>query len=412
MELYWGSGTRMKDIVVHFLPAEAGDCSVLEFDNKECIIIDCGYKSTYYNELKPLLIALKNKGCKVTLLIITHIDQDHIEGAVELISENGDASNPRIIEIENIWFNGFANTIFANEIYDRHKKIQLSDMQRSKIKHVNGQLEMQTASMSGNISANHSKRFEKLCLLHGYKMNNQFRQEVAKRCCENATDVFGDTKNIGDARLTVLAPDVSSINKLAKRFHIELIKMFGKDYSMPVDEDFSYIFEKFGMFIYDSDDIPVNISASRKELEGWVGTSNLAKMNDINKASIVVKIEYKGYALLFTGDSDSDDWEEFLEDEYELIKISHHGTLKPNQKIIERSVAVHTLISTNGMRGNHPENDLIARLILNGNDKIYFNYSVKQKNMLLQEQEKYDFQAFFEKREIELGEDNNERIHS
>lgn len=41
----------MKNCNIHFLPAKAGDCFVLEFSNRECIIIDCGFKSTYKKEL-------------------------------------------------------------------------------------------------------------------------------------------------------------------------------------------------------------------------------------------------------------------------------------------------------------------------------------------------------------------------
>ena len=74
----------MKNCIFHFLPAKAGDCFVLEFSNKDCIIIDCGFSSTYQNELKPLLLQLKSKGCKVILLLIIHPDKDHIKGAIEL----------------------------------------------------------------------------------------------------------------------------------------------------------------------------------------------------------------------------------------------------------------------------------------------------------------------------------------
>lgn len=44
----------MKNAIIHFLPAKAGDCIVIEFFNKECIIMDCGFKSTYEEELRPL----------------------------------------------------------------------------------------------------------------------------------------------------------------------------------------------------------------------------------------------------------------------------------------------------------------------------------------------------------------------
>ena len=41
---------------IHILPANAGDCFLIEFNNNECILIYTGFKETYYNYLKPLLI--------------------------------------------------------------------------------------------------------------------------------------------------------------------------------------------------------------------------------------------------------------------------------------------------------------------------------------------------------------------
>ena len=40
-----------KTCIVHFLPAKSGDCFVLEFDNKQCILIDCGYSNTYKEDM-------------------------------------------------------------------------------------------------------------------------------------------------------------------------------------------------------------------------------------------------------------------------------------------------------------------------------------------------------------------------
>ena len=110
---------------IHILPANAGDCFLIEFNNNECILIDTGFKETYYNYLKPLLIELKKIGKKITLLVITHIDKDHIGGAKRLLEENGDYTNPNIIKIENIWFNGFKNLVFQKKLSNNINQRQL-----------------------------------------------------------------------------------------------------------------------------------------------------------------------------------------------------------------------------------------------------------------------------------------------
>ena len=49
---------------IHFIKAMSGDSFLLEFSDKNCILIDCGYRSTYETELKPLLCELHSKGCR------------------------------------------------------------------------------------------------------------------------------------------------------------------------------------------------------------------------------------------------------------------------------------------------------------------------------------------------------------
>jgi len=86
-----------------------------------------------------------------------------------------------------------------------------------------------------------------------------------------------------------------------------------------------------------------------------------------------------------------------------MIKISHHGTTKPNIRLLEKATGKTILISTDGGRQNrHPDNDLLARAILNGNKTIYFNYDIRQKPELMDMQEKYGYSAMFGHREIRL----------
>ena len=152
----------MKSCKIHFLPALAGDCFVLEFISRECIIVDCGYKSTFKKELKPLLLELKNKGCKVTLLLITHTDKDHIEGAIEFIKDNGNSTSPNIIQVESIWYNGIINTLSFNPEIEKRSH-DSSSIQQQKTNHLLADLLSQLPDRSGDISANNCLSFEEIC---------------------------------------------------------------------------------------------------------------------------------------------------------------------------------------------------------------------------------------------------------
>ncbi|MHB8125311.1 MAG: ComEC/Rec2 family competence protein [Desulfitobacteriaceae bacterium] len=393
----------MGNCIVHFLPAKAGDCFVVEFDNGECILVDCGYKSTYETELKPLLTQLKHKGCRVILMLITHIDQDHIEGAIAFLRENGPAYAPHIIKVENIWFNGFFNTLFMRDEFQERKRAVIGDLQKKRMNMVLGQLSMQINGNIGPISAAHSRSFEELCAQNGYRLNAQFVDRVVKRSADNRTHLVDHSIKIGECRLIVLSPNEASLDRLAHKLNIEMIRNFGVRYELSAHAEFAALFERLMELQIEPGGFEEYISALEPRLERWIGTSTLAQMNEVNNACIVIEIEYKGLRLLFTGDSDSDSWAEFLTDEYDMIKISHHGTTKPNIKLLEKAKGKTILISTDGGRQNrHPENDLLARTILNGNKTIYFNYDIKQKQELLIMQEEYGYSAMFGHREIRL----------
>lgn len=386
---------------VHFLPAKAGDCFVLELDNNDCILIDGGYASTYEQELKPLLLRLKDKGCRIVLMIITHIDQDHIEGAIRLLRENGAKDNPQIIPIENIWFNGFFNTLatlpqFAGRYVDALPPNILDQKNR-----VLRDIQMQLPGEDGPISAQHSKCFEELCAENGYLLNCQFPNDTVLCTSKTRKEVLQNGIQLGDCKIYVLGPAEAQLKRLAHELDISLVKLFGCDYRL--NEEFRKFFEVL-MKLYQKPQ-PENqeVAAVGAQLESWIGTSTMSPMNVVNCASIVVEIEYKGSSMLFTGDSESESWANLLAPHYQLIKLSHHGTAKPNLALLENTTGDRLLISTNGGSHNrHPEDELLARAILKNNRSLYFNYKIARHKQLLTLQEEYGFNPIFEEEEIIL----------
>jgi|Wag4MinimDraft_13_1082653.scaffolds.fasta_scaffold00687_4 beta-lactamase superfamily II metal-dependent hydrolase len=389
--------------ILHFIPALGGDCILIEFDNKECILIDSGYKSTYEQELKPLLLKLSKSGYKIKLFIVTHIDSDHLSGAIQLLEENGEYNNPQIIEINNIWYNGFFSTLFSNNVFEHHKVNTISKNQNKKMKVIQGQLEMQINKEEPLISAKQSKCFELLCANLGYPINHQFQRQIVRRK-QNDSEMLNDNiVNLGDFVITVLSPNDFLIDKLAHEFNIELIKMFGKNYKINKNSTFWDLYEKL-MILKMEEPTKTNtlIGTESEEIESWLGTSTMAPMNYVNQASIVVQIEYKDIKMLFTGDSDSDLWGKYLDSYYDIIKISHHGTLKPNVSIIQETKGNHVLVSTNGKKYGHPEKDLIANLALGDFKKLHFNYDLDIKDTLIKNQDKYNYEAIFKCKKIYL----------
>src|ERR1700735_2728750 len=89
---------------IEMLPAREGDCLWLRYgDSKNIkqILIDGGRAATA-KIVKKRLAALPLKAREFELLIITHVDRDHIEGILNIIED------PRSgVKFKDIWFNGY-----------------------------------------------------------------------------------------------------------------------------------------------------------------------------------------------------------------------------------------------------------------------------------------------------------------
>ena len=392
----------MSSCSIHFLRALSGDCFVLEFKTKECIIIDCGYKSTYKKELKPLLLELKNKGCKVTLLLITHTDKDHIEGAIEFIRENGYSSSPNIIQVENIWYNGVINTLLFNPEIEKRSQ-NLSSIQQQTIINLLANLLSQLPDQSGDISAKNCLSFEEICFRNGYSINSCFHDRIVQRTYNSYSEKRNSSIRIGECMITVLSPSLDEIKKLSNTLHYEMLKTLGKDYAISNDSRFVKLCELILELQTNKVNSEENISSNAGKIERWIGSSSLSEMNPINKASIVIEIQFEDLKMLFTGDSESELWYNLLDNVYDVIKISHHGTTKPNIKMIDSTKANIALISTDGSVNNrHPEKDTLAQIIRAGYKNIYFNYDHPFKSELIDNQAQYDYRVFFNQESIEL----------
>lgn len=386
--------SKSKVCKIHFVKAMSGDSLIIELGEGHCIMIDCGYKSTYKKELRPLLQKLHNEGCRIDLLVITHMDEDHIGGAISLIEENGDSREAKIIEIDNIWFNGIFDLCCYNGFLSSHLVEKLSEIDQSKIEYLMGKFLRTIRTEDGFVSTKHAEAFELLCRKYHYDVNT---------VAQNGLIMDGDKMNIGEWDISVLSPGEKEVESFAKWIDRILISNVGRNYKLEKDDFINFI-EKMVVATTEDDEGTGGreyISACKADIESWIGTSTLAKMNEVNRMSIVMQIECDEISMLFTGDSESEDWVEKAKSRYDLVKLSHHGTTKPNIALLQNIDTDKIMISTNGKR-NHPENDILARILHKGIGNIYFNYDIRQKEQLLSCQSKYKCSVYFDKNEIEI----------
>jgi glyoxylase-like metal-dependent hydrolase (beta-lactamase superfamily II) len=90
---------------VEMLPAQQGDALWIEYGSTggsvHRILIDGGTPPTYH-VLKRRIMGLSDKDRIFELLIVTHIDTDHIGGALKLLADRSLG-----VTFRDVWFNDF-----------------------------------------------------------------------------------------------------------------------------------------------------------------------------------------------------------------------------------------------------------------------------------------------------------------
>jgi beta-lactamase superfamily II metal-dependent hydrolase len=119
------------------LPADYGDALWLEYgdDPKKprVVVIDGGPSRTYESALRPRIEdhrARTGGTPEVELLVVTHIDNDHIVGPLALLDD--DRLDVRIGEV---WFNGWDQLVSADLMGEKEGVALSKAIKRRKIKH-------------------------------------------------------------------------------------------------------------------------------------------------------------------------------------------------------------------------------------------------------------------------------------
>lgn len=110
---------------IKVLKALNGDCIIISYGKKKehNVLIDGGQGKVCFRQLCRYIDSLKKESNKIDLLVLTHIDSDHIDGILRLLSQrNFDFIN---VNIKMYIFDHLRMYIFAILPLDRY--IFLSD---------------------------------------------------------------------------------------------------------------------------------------------------------------------------------------------------------------------------------------------------------------------------------------------
>ncbi|MDA2036723.1 MBL fold metallo-hydrolase [Bacillus cereus] len=344
-------------IQIKSLPAHDGDCFIISFgenDDRKNIIIDGGRRKPVLKRLKEEINLIEQKGQKIDLLVVTHIDEDHIQGILKLFEDvTVDKTS-----IKKVWFNSKENlTKFFDGIEKEDENLVIQD------------------KSDGNISYKQGISFGKL--IHDLKLSTY---ELI---------LEGKQLQIGEAIIKVLSPNEEALKKL----HLEWEKVFpseatsGENVASNNQKDYEKSIEELTSYKYKED----------KDV--------------VNGSSIAFSIEYKDKKILMLADSFPSIVVENLnkfypkkeERVFDLIKVAHHGSkYNTSEEFIEFVHCKNYLVSTNGKTHGFPKKETLSKIIVSSQQKcrcetnIYFNYpDVSSQIFSKEEMERYNFQCLY-----------------
>jgi beta-lactamase superfamily II metal-dependent hydrolase len=319
---------------IDMLPGREGDCLWIEYGDRvrpHRILIDGG-RQRAYETLKARFAALPADQRMFELLVLSHVDADHIEGLLKLVA---DPDLP--VSFKDVWFNGRKHL----------EKIE-------------------------DFGAQQGETFTKGIAARGWDWNSAF---------EGKSVVIPDSgdlpvKLLADGmRMTLLSPTWDKLGKLAPVWTKELKKAGLDGVETEPDVDPSGI-ESFG---------PLTIH----EVEAAAASDFENDRSAANGSSICVLAEFDGRKAVLTGDAHADvvaaSLARLRKDGnpigLDAFKLSHHGSRGTHSvQVMQQISCKRFLISTDGSRHKHPHVESMARTVKHsgGDTELVFNYDSEE----------------------------------
>jgi hypothetical protein len=327
-----------------FLPAFKGDCFLIHGGSEAepaLILVDGGPGGTYQDHLRPRLMALRDERglddgqpLVVDLAIVSHVDDDHINGIVAMLREMREramAGDQPLFEIRGLWHNSFDEIIGNDEVAAEAAQFGAASFGPA-IEEADEPESFDAGLILQSVSQGHELR--ELALSSELQIPLNDGNGGLIRTSPGAVT----TQAVGGITLTVIGPRTAELAELqaAHDAWLEEQKAKGK----PVTPG--------SMLQSLSDDSVANLS------------------------SIVLLAERDGKKALLTGDARSDFVLKGLEEaglvspggglEVDLLKMPHHGSDRNvDDDFLTRVTAPAYLFTGNGEHGN-PERETFRML--------------------------------------------------
>lgn len=329
----------------------AGDCITLFLkhgDEEIHIMVDCG---AYEKEVDNYI---KNEfGSVIDYLIITHIDNDHINGVISMLS-----SNPQLT-IRNILYNCYQRTSDNLQGWDERMK--------ENIERLYGHLPVVVDMLEGKINAETSKSLAEM-ILNNDNWKNVWRRDYIT----SDTTPIELEGNMG--RLIFLSPSRDALDVLDKKYRELFWKKLYKKKELDYDKE-ETIYEALMRIVAaepsTQETFPILATELNEETLKCYADEGLKPLSSENEASIAFIWECGEHRILFLGDASPKCVFPQLDELYrnnakpilfDAIKVSHHGSAHSTSKEQMNTADSEHYFITGGAR-TRPSYQALSRII-------------------------------------------------
>lgn len=303
---------------LHVIQAEFGDCLMLQYGtpaSPRFTLIDGGPPGIFDNSLKDVLQQkVKPKGGRLERIILSHIDNDHIVGLIDLLTElraqqtNG---QPGLVSIDGLWHNSFAKTLDPNNVLGPRVNSLMA------VAGIQATMGHATATINGISEGNKLRQFAQILQI---PINQGLHDPIT-------VDSVASPISGGNLQLEIVGPTQANLDALREKWKEWL------------------------------DEHEAQIAAGNAKV-----MAN-ADRSVPNLSSICFVARAEGRTILFTGDARSDHILQGLRVKnlldasgranFDVFKVPHHGSDRNITKAFFRKVtADRYVISANGKYGN------------------------------------------------------------
>jgi hypothetical protein len=342
-------------LILETLRAKYGDSLLLHFGTEEepqLAVIDGGPPGVYNDALKPRLEAIReerklpqNEPLEIELMMVSHIDEDHIAGILQLVRKLKDlkeSKKPVPWEIRRFWHNSFDDLLGNDDVTVGSAASVMSPASIGDMLQTKGSLILASVGQGRELRK----------LLDALQLNGNPPFKGLVRAGHGPI-------TLGNLKLTVVAPLEENLHELQEEWDKEVKAILKKE----------------------------------KDKQALAKAAAYVDESVANLSSIVVLVEADGKRLLLTGDGRGDHTIQGLEKagllkdgkiKVDILKMPHHGSIRNIDISYFKTVqADHYVMSADGKFDN-PDLatlEMLSKMRPDDNFTIHLTYPTDEFNV-------------------------------